>query len=182
MRILETSPTQRQLELCSANTWVQVESTFQVRTSENVVQKLIAKTTISGVELNWNADDSSISSYDVSCSNSKNTFVLHLNTEAQSASFNSLPSSSDYQCCVTAYLSRKLVNTATYFDRECLQAVSTGGVVLQPTDLRQGSYLTYSLTGLIVVLIVCVISVALGCVCVFISKRNYQKAHPRFVL
>ena len=164
------------LEICSQNTWIPVESTAAVQTSENVVENLVVIASGSLVQVSWTADASSVSTYDVSCSNSKSSFIAHAPSSAKSATLSLTLESSAYECCITAHLPRKLENFATFYDRQCKQLPSVGSLS-QPVS-NQSSYLTFSLIGLIVVLVICTVSVAVGCICVLVSKRNYQKSHP----
>jgi len=164
------------LEICSQNTWISVESTVRVQASENVIENLAVIASGSLVEMSWSADTSAVSTFDVSCFNSKNSFTAHVPSSDNSAILSLTLESSAYQCCVTALLHRQLEDVATFFDRECKQLSSVGS--LSQSASSQSSYLTYSLIGLIVILIVCIISVAMGCICVLISKRNYQRNHP----
>ncbi len=174
------SGTTPQLELCSQNTWIRIESFLRVESSEDAIQNFALKSTGSVIDLNWENISPSISRFDVTCSDSSNTFTLHLTAGTQSASFIGFPASSKYECCVSAFFQRKLVNTATYFRRTCLNTQISRTLSRTASDQVEAT-LTYSLIAVIIVLIVCVFGVALGCICVLISKRNYQKTYPRYV-
>lgn len=171
------------LRICRDDRWIDLGSGFLISNEESVILELQGRGMgQDGIVLSWEkAQAVSITSYDITCSSGNLDNTVHLNGGSEAAVLTRLAPSTDYQCCVTAHLNVRVFNLAMYTSTECVAVTTgprTGGLAAPESGF---STVTYALGGLVGLLILGIVVVAVGCVCVVLSKRKYQVTHPRQV-
>lgn len=111
------------------------------------------------------------------------TTSVHQGSGTSEAAAVTIVSSGNYECCVEARLSSKLLSLAEFSSTECTsinvrQVGVVGGSSGQSTDLTT---VIYALAGMVGLLLLVTIVLTVGCVCV-LSRRKYQVTHPRYAL
>ena len=176
VRYVDSDLEEPKIEICKDDVSIKLESNFQVESEDSPVRDLIVSSiSADSIVLNWRAVDPSILKYDISCSSSYTTITTYMVKGAESAILTYLPPSSDYQCCVKAYLNKNLTKFATYISTSCVD------VNLQGESVTEPYLLIYFLAGLVGFLLVTVGVLAVGCFCVVVSKKKSQNTHPRYV-
>lgn len=167
------------LEICKDDMWIALDSTLRM-SSENVISNLRGIPTAPNiVDMSWQVSNSvgltTITGYDVTCSNSEITSVSHVNGDSTRATLTTLLPST-YQCCVVAYLNRDIFSFVEHRTSECISVTvqEEVPVVVVGASAFDLSTVTYTLGGLLGLLLVIILLFAIGCIHVLLSKRKYQ--------
>ena len=177
------------LDLCSSDTWLPLEGNYQSPSSQDLIRNLRGiQMGVNAVSLTWNAQDSdSIARYDVTCSSERQSSTSHNDNGRIEAAILTDIAPGSYQCCVRAYLDVALFGLVDMTSTECVgvsvnSAGVSGGAVGGSGGVAGLSTVTYALAGLVGLLLVVTIVIAVGCVCIVLSKRRHQLVtHPRYV-
>ena len=167
-------------EICNNDIWLKSVSTVIIKNEKSLIKDLlVVLIPPNSVELRWNeVEPASISNYDISCSSSKSTHVIHQKAGLQSAIVTSLPPFIDYQCCVRAYLKEKLSSAAIYTSTECTEIIIQEANVT-PGFSEAGNTLTYTLAALVSVLLISVGVLSVGCLTFLVVKKKHQNKSPK---
>lgn len=172
------------LEICTQDTWITLESDFQISSGGSVISELNgAALGSTGIALRWDtqgATDVAVASYEITCSSDSNDITLSVSGGSEAATFTHLAPSTDYRCCVVAHQDRSIFDLVTLTSpAECVSVQlggSTSTAEAAASQSRQA--VTFALGGLVGLLVIAVLVVAVSCICVMLSKRR-QVTHPR---